>query len=145
MIRCHIYMIVVIALGFFSLLPDYSDAINCWVCSTDTDQRCNDPMNMTKTAIEDCSRAPHSAFLKPVCKKQKQRVNGELVIIRSCAWAADSRNDDGPCAINAPANVRIEHCSTCDKDLCNGAIDVGGTVFLTAVLALAAKFVSRVF
>lgn len=49
------------------------EAINCWVCSTDTDQRCNDPMNMTKSAIEDCSRAPHSAFLKPVCKKQKQR------------------------------------------------------------------------
>lgn len=49
------------------------EAINCWVCSTDTDQRCNDPMNMTKSAIEDCSRAPHSAFLQPVCKKQKQR------------------------------------------------------------------------
>lgn len=51
------------------------EAINCWVCSTDTDQRCNDPMNMTKSAIEDCSRAPHSAFLQPVCKKQKQRGN----------------------------------------------------------------------
>lgn len=49
------------------------EAINCWVCSTDTDQRCSDPMNMTKSAIEDCSRAPHSAFLQPVCKKQKQR------------------------------------------------------------------------
>lgn len=49
------------------------EAINCWVCSSDTDQRCNDPMNMTKTAVEDCSRAPHSAFLQPVCKKQKQR------------------------------------------------------------------------
>lgn len=64
--KCFIYIFV---LMYFCT----GGAINCWVCSTDTDQRCNDPMNMTKGAIEDCSRAPHSSFLKPVCKKQKQR------------------------------------------------------------------------
>ncbi|XP_025416096.1 uncharacterized protein LOC112687563 [Sipha flava] len=146
MIRCQIYTTIVIAFGYFILLPNYCEAINCWVCSTDTDQRCNDPMNMTKSAIEDCSRAPHSAFLQPVCKKQKQRVNGELMIIRSCAWASDSRSDDGPCAINTPANIRIEHCSTCDQDLCNGATShVGSTLFRTAILATVAKLASNAF
>lgn len=71
-------------------------------------------------------------------------VNGELLIIRSCAWASDSRNDDGPCAINTPAHIRIEHCSTCDHDLCNGVAAVGGAVFLSAVLAAAVKLVTSV-
>lgn len=69
-------------------------------------------------------------------------VNGELMIIRSCAWASDSRNDDGPCAINTPANIRIEHCSTCDQDLCNGAASVGGTALLSVVLIVAAKLMA---
>lgn len=72
-------------------------------------------------------------------------VNGELMIIRSCAWASDSRSDDGPCAINTPAHIRIEHCSTCDQDLCNGAGDIGGMVFLTSVLAFAAKLAANMF
>lgn len=72
-------------------------------------------------------------------------VNGELMIIRSCAWASDSRNDDGPCAINTPANIRIEHCSTCDQDLCNGVTNAGAIGFLTAVAAVAAKLVANMF
>lgn len=72
-------------------------------------------------------------------------VNGELMVIRSCAWASDSRTDDGPCAINTPANIRIEHCSTCDQDLCNTATDMGGTIFLTAVLAFTTKIAYILF
>ncbi|XP_050436346.1 uncharacterized protein LOC126843077 [Adelges cooleyi] len=144
MIRRQVFIAIAV-FGCLALLPKSGQAVNCWVCSTDTDPRCGNPFNMSRGALEDCSRAPHSAFLQPVCKKQVQRVNGELVIMRSCAWSADSRNDDGPCAINTPAHIRIEHCSTCDQDYCNAATDVGSTVFLSSIMALSVKLIPRLF
>lgn len=64
---------IIILYSYFSFDWRAGEAINCFVCSTDTDRRCDDPMNMTRHSIEDCSKSPHSTYLQPVCKKQKQR------------------------------------------------------------------------
>ncbi|XP_050533274.1 uncharacterized protein LOC126901093 [Daktulosphaira vitifoliae] len=146
MIRCQ-HMLAIVAFVCIALLPDCGEAIHCWVCSSDTDPRCGNPFNISTNALGDCSRASHSAFLYPVCKKQVHRYmdTGEVVIVRSCAWSTDSSNDDGPCHINTKPNVRIEYCSTCEQDFCNAAATIGSTMFLTILLAITIKLIPNIF
>lgn len=125
---------------FFALQSSF--AIRCWSCSSDRVPGCADPMNITYGAdLVSCdNERQHSPYMMStaVCKKAKQRVNGNLVTVRSCAFQSNDKQGEDPCGANVnPSYIKMEFCETCnDKDGCNGGSLVTSTVFGVAVPAL---------
>lgn len=65
-------------------------------------------------------------------------VNGELVVIRSCAWLSSDNEDVGECAKSTtPSYIRIEFCETCDGDACNNAPIAASTLSALLIPAIA--------
>ncbi|XP_054269083.1 protein quiver-like [Macrosteles quadrilineatus] len=123
------------------------ESIRCWVCSSDVDRRCGDPFNMTHLAVIDCDRErAQSPYLQSIamCKKTKQRVNNELITVRSCTWETDDYGS-GPCSENSVSSyAKVEYCSTCNTDSCNSAESLSISAAMHGLLPLfAAISVSR--
>ncbi|XP_014271603.1 UPAR/Ly6 domain-containing protein crok [Halyomorpha halys] len=136
------------ALLFATLLAIFvhnSEAIHCYVCSSDVDRSCGDPFNSTsrRFLISDCERdRSFTPYLKgnAVCRKFTHIVNDELVVVRSCAWGSES-DVDGPCSPTALNYARkIESCTTCTSHECNSSPNLASLSMMIALpLALLAS------
>ncbi|XP_075238055.1 UPAR/Ly6 domain-containing protein crok-like [Lycorma delicatula] len=112
--------------GVFLILFVFSgEAIHCWVCSSESDRHCADPFNASHYSLMDCDRdRSQSPYLQSlaVCRKLKKRINNEVITERSCNWEVSKGHDNGPCSQSGVASyVKLEYCSTCSTDACNGS------------------------
>lgn len=134
-----------------------ADAIKCYVCQSNVDPKCADPFDNLTLPITDCDAYPRadlvprsefdiieekgffSAFSQPapvkplaasMCRKVRQKVNGEWRTIRGCGYLgppgdqpADKQdNSNGNCQMrHGSYDVFMESCTCNNKDGCNGA------------------------
>jgi len=119
-------MSVVFALFSVAFLTDLpkSQGFKCWLCSTESDKRCGDPFNATVLLKqEECNPVSYygSSTNQYVCRKIKHLgPNDQVIVSRMCTANGEREND--PCSpLNLHNYVRVQHCSTCNTELCNGA------------------------
>lgn len=142
-------------------------AIKCYVCQSNVDPKCADPFDNLTLPITDCDAYPRAdlavkseldvaekglfsmftqtAPVKPVratmCRKTRQKVNGEWRTIRGCGYLGPpgdlplSQQDTSThCqARHGAYDVFVENCVCNNKDGCNGAQD-GETISKTLLI-----------
>lgn len=123
------YLAVLVAL-IYGVLTGYS--IKCWECRSDGDPKCADPFDNTSFPITDCltkAEKVHLPGLKAtMCRKIRQKVNGEWRYFRSCAFLGEPGvgNDERYCIHRSGTyNIHVEYCTCRKKDGCNGASERG--------------------
>lgn len=130
-------------------------AIKCYVCQSNVDPKCADPFDNLTLPITDCDAYPRAdlvprneldviedksffaAFSQPppvkplvatMCRKIRQKVNGEWRTIRGCGYLdppGDPRSDNqdstsGHCEMrHGSYDVFMESCTCNSKDGCN--------------------------
>ncbi|CAL1676240.1 unnamed protein product [Lasius platythorax] len=101
-------------------------SIKCWVCRSDNDPKCGDPFDNTTTPITDCKQEEelsHLPGVKPtMCRKIRQKVNGEWRYFRSCAYMGEPgiAGDERFCLMRTGTyNIFMEYCTCSSKDGCN--------------------------
>jgi len=104
------------------------DSIKCWVCRSDGDPKCADPFDNTSFPIADCAREKPREHLpglqSTMCRKVRQKVNGNWRYIRSCAWLGEPGvgRDERYCIHRSGTyNIHVEYCTCRSKDGCNGS------------------------
>ncbi|KAH0945758.1 hypothetical protein HN011_004411 [Eciton burchellii] len=108
------------------LLATSGSALRCWVCSSNVNVVCNDPMNTTDHHaifyVSTCDPG-HYGGLKPICRKIVKREHGDRVVIRQCSVPYHDEIDivDGPCGSSMTQQEHDESCHICSTDLCNSA------------------------
>lgn len=145
-------------------------AIKCYVCQSNVDPKCADPFDNLTLPITDCDAYPRSdlvsktdfdlveeksfflslnqpAPVKPLrasmCRKTRQKVNGEWRTIRGCGYLG-SINDspEGPenhCQIrHGNHDIFMESCACNSKDGCNHATGIHRDAANWRLLALIA-------
>merc|ERR1712018_21622 len=103
-----------------------------WVCRSDGDPKCADPFDNTSFPITDCRQVEERAHLQgleaTMCRKVRQKVNGEWRYIRSCAFLGEpglessigSGRDERYCIHRTGTyNIHVEYCTCRSKDGCN--------------------------
>ncbi|XP_077300514.1 UPAR/Ly6 domain-containing protein crok-like [Arctopsyche grandis] len=136
--------IAILAFALVTILIPSGMAIRCWTCSSDLDPRCGDTFNTTVPygshgySLTDCNAQssggsyPYITSARSVCKKSKQLVNGDMTIIRSCAWQMPDQ-PVGTCTTTPSSQqIRVVFCETCETEGCNSGHG------LTAIPLLAA-------
>merc|ERR1711981_972116 len=103
-------------------------SIKCWVCRSDGDPKCSDPFDNTSFPIADCAREKPREHLpglqSTMCRKVRQKVNGNWRYIRSCAWLGEPGvgRDERYCIHRSGTyNIHVEYCTCRSKDGCNGS------------------------
>ncbi|XP_072753902.1 UPAR/Ly6 domain-containing protein crok [Anoplolepis gracilipes] len=101
-------------------------SIKCWVCRSDSDQKCGDPFDNTSLPITDCKLEgdlEHLPGVRPtMCRKIRQKVNGEWRYFRSCAYMGEPgiAGDERFCLMRTGTyNIFMEYCTCNSKDGCN--------------------------
>ncbi|XP_029159953.1 uncharacterized protein LOC114931960 [Nylanderia fulva] len=101
-------------------------SIKCWVCRSDSDPKCADPFDNSTVPITDCKQEPelgHLPGVKPtMCRKIRQKVNGEWRYFRSCAYMGEPgiAGDERFCLMRTGTyNIFMEYCTCNSKDGCN--------------------------
>lgn len=123
---------VVLLVVVLAVFVETGSALRCWTCSSDLDPHCNDPFNASlplnthRYPITNCdanvgTNYPYFAASKPACKKSRQYVNGELVVIRGCTWKHPEDTGDECPTSTQPNYIRTTYCKTCMTDTCNGS------------------------
>ncbi|CAH2264725.1 jg5432 [Pararge aegeria aegeria] len=95
--------------------------IKCWSCQSDTDPKCADPFDNTTVPITNCMKEDGKW---PMCRKIRQKVDGEWRISRGCALLDRSEiySDRRLCLKQTESNETIiEDCSCLDRDGCNSS------------------------
>lgn len=124
----------VTALTFcLALLWESGEAIKCWECKSHADPRCADPFDNTSLPIAECAARtlPHYPNLAAsMCRKIRQKVNGNWRFIRSCAFLGtpgEGTYDENYCLMRTGTyDVFVETCTCNSKDGCNGASQTAG-------------------
>jgi len=105
-----------------------SFGIKCWVCRSDSDPKCGDPFDNTSVPITDCKQEKelqHIPGVRPtMCRKIRQKVNGEWRYFRSCAYLGEPgiEGDERFCLMRTGTyNIWMEYCTCNTKDGCNSA------------------------
>lgn len=131
-----------------ALLWESGEAIKCWECNSHADPRCADPFDNTSLPIGECAARslPHYPNLKAtMCRKIRQKVNGNWRFIRSCAFMGqpgEGTNDENYCLMRTGSyDVFVETCTCKSKDGCNTASQQSGPFLLLALGAAAATVV----
>jgi len=121
----HIAVYFFVFFSYF-ILPGL--CIKCWVCRSDTDPKCADPFDNTSFPISDCSHEPERQHLpgleSTMCRKVRQKVNGDWRYIRSCAFLGEPGvgSDERYCIHRSGTyNIHVEYCTCRKKDGCNPA------------------------
>lgn len=122
--------------------------IKCWVCRSLEDPKCADPFDNTSTPFFDCSTFKEVSWLPGVkatmCRKIRQKVNGEWRYIRSCARLGEPGigGDERYCLQRSGTfNIHIETCTCNSKDGCNTAssqlpLNLMSVVSVSSILSL---------
>lgn len=132
------------------------EAIKCYVCQSNIDPKCADPFDNLTLHITDCDAYPRadlvprneldvieekgffSAFSQPapvkpiaasMCRKIRQKVDGEWRTIRGCGYLGppgelplDRLDSGGHCQMrHGSYDVFMESCTCNNKDGCNAA------------------------
>ncbi|KAL6439285.1 hypothetical protein ACFW04_003871 [Cataglyphis niger] len=132
MISCERVTILILGMAFF---VTSGSALRCWVCSSNVNVMCNDPMNTTdhQADIKTCY-TDHYSSSKAICRKIVKQDNGERIVIRQCSTPYHDEIDvvDGLCgnSMTQPGRGVIESCHICSTDLCNSATDASATRLL---------------
>lgn len=122
-------------------------SIKCWVCRSDSDPKCADPFDNRTVPITDCKQEPEldhlPGVLPTMCRKIRQKVNGEWRYIRNCAYMGEPgiAGDERFCLMRTGTyNIFMEYCTCNSKDGCNSAPNNLGSMpllLLTLVIPLA--------
>ncbi|XP_077299781.1 crooked [Arctopsyche grandis] len=127
-------------------------SIKCWVCRSDSDPKCADPFDNSTVPITDCTKEPYLPHLPGVrptmCRKIRQKVNGEWRYIRSCAYMGEPGlgGDERFCIMRTGTyNIFLEYCTCNSKDGCNSAISHKSHSAITILLIALATFMSAIF
>lgn len=106
-------------------------SIKCWVCRSDSDPKCADPFDNSTVPITDCKQEndlPHLPGVRPtMCRKIRQKVNGEWRYFRSCAYLGEPgiEGDERFCLMRTGTyNIFMEYCTCNSKDGCNSSISL---------------------
>ncbi|KAL2716632.1 uncharacterized protein V1478_014308 [Vespula squamosa] len=112
-------------------------SIKCWVCRSDSDPKCADPFDNSTVPITDCKQEPdleHLPGVRPtMCRKIRQKVNGEWRYFRSCAYMGEPgiAGDERFCLMRTGTyNIFMEYCTCNSKDGCNSASKDHGSLLL---------------
>ncbi|XP_011157438.1 uncharacterized protein LOC105194283 [Solenopsis invicta] len=124
-------------------------ALRCWVCASNVNSMCKDPMNTSDHNaafhIRTCDPGPYGSS-KPICRKIVKREMGERVVIRQCSTPYHDEMDtiDGQCGNSVTQAGRdvIESCHICSSDLCNSATAVSATrlIYIAVIILSALTF-----
>lgn len=124
-------------------------AIKCYVCQSNVDPKCADPFDNLTLPITDCEAYPRAdlvarnelevveekgffaAFSQPapvkplratMCRKIRQKVDGEWRTIRGCGYLGLAGQGEPNCQMrHGTYDVFMETCTCNDKDGCNAA------------------------
>merc|ERR1712228_251529 len=135
-----VYLGVLVAL-IYGVMTGYS--IKCWECRSDGDPKCADPFDNTSFPITDCAQEKPRDHLPgleaTMCRKVRQKVNGNWRYIRSCAWLGEPGvgRDERYCIHRSGTyNIHVEYCTCRKKDGCNGSTGQAASWTLISVLLL---------
>ncbi|XP_071442635.1 UPAR/Ly6 domain-containing protein crok [Hetaerina americana] len=137
-----------ITLVMLLMVAKDGDCIKCWVCRSDSDPKCADPFDNSTVPITDCNQEKGFNHLKGIrptmCRKIRQKVNGEWRYFRSCAYLGEPgiAGDERFCLMRTGTyNIFMEYCTCNSKDGCNGAmaLKTGLFVMSTFVIALVVR------
>jgi len=141
---------IIVMVAFIYILGiQTSESIKCWVCRSDGDPKCADPFDNTSFPIADCrTEKPreHLPGLEPtMCRKVRQKVNGNWRYIRSCAWLGEPGvgRDERYCIHRSGTyNIHVEYCTCRSKDGCNagGRITPVSYAQLSLLLTISSLF-----
>ncbi|XP_038222578.1 uncharacterized protein LOC119840138 [Zerene cesonia] len=102
--------------------------IKCWSCRSSNDPKCADPFDNSTVPITDCKQEKglrHLPGVRPsMCRKIRQKVNGEWRYIRDCAYLGEVgiQGDERFCLMRTGTyNIFVEYCTCNSKDGCNSA------------------------
>merc|ERR1712183_635567 len=129
------------------------DSIKCWVCRSDGDPKCADPFDNTSFPIADCAREKPREHLpglqSTMCRKVRQKVNGNWRYIRSCAWLGEPGvgRDERYCIHRSGTyNIHVEYCTCRSKDGCNGGKSISPShwsiLWTLSIAAFFSKWIS---
>lgn len=129
-----------------ALLWESGEAIKCWECNSHFDPRCADPFDNTSLPIGECAARTllhYPGLAATMCRKIRQKVNGNWRFIRSCAFLGvpgEGTYDENYCLMRTGTyDVFVETCTCNSKDGCNAAPHHhGGPLWLLALGAAAA-------
>lgn len=114
------------------------------MCRSDSDPKCSDPFDNSTVPITDCKQEPYLPHLPGVrptmCRKIRQKVNGEWRYFRSCAYLGEPgiEGDERFCLMRTGTyNIFMEYCTCNSKDGCNAAsfMSVSSTALAVTLLA----------
>ncbi|XP_023322956.1 uncharacterized protein LOC111697260 [Eurytemora carolleeae] len=145
----YLFCVLFVYTGYL-IFPGSS--IKCWVCRSDGDPKCADPFDNTSFPITDCrhekERDHLPGLVATMCRKVRQKVNGEWRYIRSCAWLGEPGvgNDERYCIHRSGTyNIHVEYCTCRKKDGCNPAtrFTINWSILITmlALSGLYQKFI----
>lgn len=147
------YLLATLILSTSFVGSFFADAIKCYVCQSNIDPKCADPFDNFTLPITDCDAYPRadlvtktdfeaveekSFFLfsgsappvKPLmanlCRKIRQKVNGEWRTIRGCGYLGSTGdlndNSHSSCHVrHGTHDVFMETCICNNKAGCNGS------------------------
>ncbi|XP_037038118.1 uncharacterized protein LOC119075697 isoform X1 [Bradysia coprophila] len=146
--------LIVASLFLLAFCVEKGLSIKCWECRSDSDPKCADPFDNSTLSITDCKQNAELEHLPGVkatmCRKIRQKVNGEWRYFRSCAYMGEPGivGDERFCLMRTGTfNIFMEYCTCNSKDGCNSA---GLTspkmifVYVAALFSVGLKFLSRV-
>ncbi|XP_029158745.1 uncharacterized protein LOC114931016 [Nylanderia fulva] len=135
-----------------ALFVTSGSALRCWVCSSNVNAMCADPMNTTDHQaafhIRTCDTG-HYGTTKAICRKMVKREYGERIVIRQCStpYHDELEVTDGLCGntMTQPGRDVIESCHICSTDLCNSATDASATrlLYIGALISFAYVFLQQ--
>ncbi|XP_043465696.1 uncharacterized protein LOC122500704 [Leptopilina heterotoma] len=118
----------IVLLLIFTCFIEPGSSIKCWSCRSDSDPKCADPFDNTTVPIIDCNQEASPLHLEGVkstlCRKIRQKVNGEWRYFRHCAFLGEPgiEGDERFCLMRTGTyNVFMEYCTCNSKDGCNTA------------------------
>lgn len=124
----NLFIKYVILFNVMVILLPYVMCIKCWTCRSSNDPKCSDPFDNSTVPITDCKEEKglsHLPGVRPtMCRKIRQKVNGEWRYFRDCAYLGEVgiKGDERFCLMRTGTyNIFVEYCTCNSKDGCNSS------------------------